>query len=165
MLQDVPTDREPTSSNNTLHTAQANWVPTEGAGNHDQGRSQTPFRTTNLRLHNWTWWKSLVSSHMTVEPEVPQYATRSTQLVRPAQSTRDECRHKFKKAQVNIGLANWNVHFFYSLAQGANHIFAFRFCGQRIETNDNIHFSPNQPPSSTCLLVKSLKCFTCFYIP
>ncbi len=54
---------------------------------------------------------------------------------------------------------------FNSLAQGANHIFAFRFCGQSIETNDNMHFSPNQPPSSTCLFVKSLKCFTCFYIP
>ncbi len=78
---------------------------------------------------------SLVTLRRTAEPGVPQYAMGSTQLLMPGQPAPYECRHKYRERQVNIEFANLTTPFFYSLVQGANHIFAFRCCGQGYETN------------------------------
>ncbi len=60
------------------------------------------------------------------------------QLVMLAQPAPGECPHKYKEVEVNIGLANLNASFFYSLAQEPSRIIAYRCFGQGYETNKNM---------------------------
>ncbi len=52
-------------------------------------------------------WRSLVSSHWTVEPGEPPSTMRSTRLVIAAQLALGECRHKYKHEYV---MTSWATH-------------------------------------------------------
>ncbi len=61
-----------------------------------KGGGSKPFLLVGQTWSPSSDCESLLSSQRTVEPGVPQYTTRSTRLVMPAQTAPGECRHRYR---------------------------------------------------------------------